>query len=175
MPTSQLLCAVFAVVLSHVAAAQTPQSTAQSQFESLKKLQGTWTGKAHHGEQASDVTVTYKVTANGTAVVETQFAGSPHEMVTMYYLDGKDLKLTHYCAAGNQPQMKAKKPGSKTDTGNVIDFEFAGGTNITKQGMHMHSAHVRLVDTDHVESVWESYSQGRKVSEAKFVLARQSE
>lgn len=173
MHNAKRLCVLLAAVTSLFALAQTPQSTAQSQFESLKKLQGTWVGKANHGEQANDATVTYKVTANGTVVVETVFAGSPHEMVTMYYLDGKDLKLTHYCAAGNQPQMKAKTSGKKADADNVIDFEFAGGTNITKQGMHMHAAHFRFVDADHLESAWESFSQGRKVSEAKFALVRQ--
>jgi len=32
--------------------------------------------------------------------------GKPVEMTTLYYLDGDQVKLTHYCMAGNQPTMR---------------------------------------------------------------------
>ena len=80
--------------------------------------------------------MSYRVTGAGSALVETQFPGSPHEMVTVYYVDGNDLVLTHYCAARNQPRMKLVRA---TDTDLV--FEFTGRSNLDPaKDMHTHDA-----------------------------------
>ena len=42
--------------------------------------------------------VEYRVTASGTMVIETMFAGEPHEMINMYTVDGDSLIATHYCS-----------------------------------------------------------------------------
>ena len=84
---------------------------AQTQFEQLKRLAGDWIGNADHGDVKHEATISYKVTSAGRTVQETIFAGTPHEMVTMYHLDGDALLLTHYCAIGNQPRMKAEPAG----------------------------------------------------------------
>lgn len=149
-------------------AGEAPKAMTTPQFEALKKLEGTWVGKAVHGETSSDATVSYKITSGGTAVAETLFAGTPHEMVTVYHLEGDQLVLTHYCAAGNQPKMKARA----AKDAKVIDFEFAGGTNIKPGQSHMHSAQLRLADANKLESTWASFVDDKKVSEAKFVLER---
>ncbi|MCK7511304.1 MAG: hypothetical protein MZV70_49445 [Desulfobacterales bacterium] len=52
------------------------------------------------------VSVTYRITANGSVVLETLFPGTDHEMLTLYHLDNDRLGLTHYCAMGNQPRME---------------------------------------------------------------------
>ncbi len=86
---------------------------AKAAFDRLKTLAGEWNVAAsgeHH-----DSKVIYKVTAAGSALMETDSAGSKHEMVTMYHLDGKDLLMTHYCAAGNQPRLKLDLKASKPD------------------------------------------------------------
>ena len=86
-----------------------------------------------------DLVARYAVTAAGSAVVETVFPGSAHEMVTVYHADGPDLVLTHYCMEGNQPRMRAKDA-----RGPRFEFAFDGGTNIDpKRDRHMHSAVVR--------------------------------
>ena len=61
-----------------------------------------------------------KVTAGGSAVHETLFPGSAHEMVSVYHLDGADLVMTHFCALGNQPRMKAdpKSPANQINEKN---------------------------------------------------------
>ncbi|HTQ48505.1 MAG TPA: hypothetical protein VMI75_37370 [Polyangiaceae bacterium] len=136
----------------------------------LKKLAGTWTGKAGDGTQSMDATVTYKVTANGSAVMETLFPGTPHEMVTMYTVDKGELVLTHYCAAGNQPRMKAK---SSAD-GREIAFEFAGGANIDPgKDQFMHDARMVFVDDDHLRTEWTDWSAGKKTVTRTFELTRQ--
>jgi hypothetical protein len=89
-----------------------------------------------------------KVTAGGSVVHETLFPGQPHEMVSVYTVDGPDLIMTHYCVLGNQPRMKAdpKSPA------NQIVFRFAGGTNLDpKKDKHMHEATLTIVDDDHLE------------------------
>src|SRR5579883_3440161 len=83
-------------------------------FESLKKLAGDWVQIGKDGKPAGPVVSSIRVTSAGTAVEETLFPGTAHEMVTMYHLDGGELVLTHYCALGNQPHMRLT-PESKAD------------------------------------------------------------
>ena len=152
-----------------LAADAPPKNTA---FERLKSLEGTWTGSAAWDEGGQkgtgDVTVVYKVTAAGSAVQEVLFPGTPHEMVTMYHMDGGELVLTHYCAAGNQPRMKlqeAKEPS-------VLSFGFVGGTNMKESDRHMHAHQITLTDADHVKGVWNSMEAGKGAGTASFDLVR---
>src|SRR4051812_25593828 len=72
---------------------------AKTAFARLKTMAGTWqnklegAGKDHHG---GDDKVIYHLTGAGSALVETDFPGSDHEMVSVYHLDGDDLRMTHY-------------------------------------------------------------------------------
>lgn len=101
-------------------------------FKGLAANGGNWKGQipdhANPGKM-SDVKMNYKVIANGTAVCETLFAGSPHEMITVYHLDNGTLTATHYCAMGNQPRMSAKV--CACDTANkTCNFTFRDATNM---------------------------------------------
>ena len=114
----------------------------------MKKLAGTWVAADKDGKPTDQVVSVIKVTAAGSAVHETLFPGQPQEMVSVYHLDGADLVMTHYCALGNQPRMKAdpKSPA------NQIRFQFAGGTNLDPaKDMHMHEGTLTFVDDDHIE------------------------
>src|SRR5262245_59647151 len=66
----------------------------------LKKLEGRWSGPAswdQGGKKGNvDFSLTYRTTSGGKSVMETMFAGTPGEMVTMYFLEGDDLTLVHY-------------------------------------------------------------------------------
>jgi hypothetical protein len=140
-----------------------------ARFEKLRSLAGTWVGLAGFGQPTDSTVVTYRVTGGGNVVMEILFEGTPHEMVTMYHRDGDDLLLTHYCGAGNQPRMKAEKG----DDPSVIRFDFTGASNLASPNdMHMHSAVIRFVDADHVQSTWTSYQGGKPAGEAKFDLHR---
>ena len=85
-------------------------------FEKIKSLAGEWQvahAPGEHGEHGEHAgTVSYKVTAGGSAVLETLFAGTDHEMVTLFYMDGDDLTLTHYCMLQNRPLMRAERPST---------------------------------------------------------------
>ena len=140
-----------------------------SALDRLEKLEGEWVGKAGPGEQKVDATVTYHVTANGSAVMETLFPGTPHEMVTMYTVDKGGLVMTHYCAAGNQPHMRAHK-GAAADE---LVFEFAGGANINPaRDQFMHNASFKFVDADHLRSEWADWKDGKQAQVMVFELER---
>src|SRR5206468_3961253 len=130
------------------AAGPKPTSAA---FERFKGLAGEWVA-AEDGEMSrkGDLVARYALTAGGSALVETVFPGSAHEMVTVYHADGDDLVLTHYCMEGNQPRMRAKNP-----TGSRLDFALDGGTGIDpKIDRHMNSASLEFVGPDELRSVW---------------------
>src|SRR5262249_20238550 len=103
------------------------QPAKDSALEPFKQLAGEWGGKELKGpNEGKEVRPSYKVTAGGSAVVETLLPGTDHEMVTVIHRDGDDLLLTHYCMLGNQPQMKASGKGD----GKKFDFKFTRITNL---------------------------------------------
>src|SRR5262245_869312 len=123
-------------------------TAAEAGLERLKKLAGTWVAADAAGQPTDQVVSVLRVTAAGSAVVETLFPGQAHEMVSVYHRDGKDLVMTHYCALGNQPRMKAD-PNSPA---NQIRWVFAGGTNLDPaKDKHMHEGTVTFIDDDHLE------------------------
>ena len=100
MKRALLLAAVCGVLTSAAAlAAADPHAhgaDAPSPLDRLKALEGTRTGTAGMGVgEPAPLTVNWHVTAAGSAVVETQFAGTPHEMLTVYTAQGPQLVLAH--------------------------------------------------------------------------------
>lgn len=169
---SALLLAASASLAGEMSAPPPPApSKAQPAFDKLKALAGTWTGPAGDKNDKSGkknvATVVYALTGGGSAVVETLFPGTPHEMMTVYHLDGDDLVLTHYCAARNQPRMKARPLA-----GNVLDFEFAGGANIGPETPHMHSAHLVFEGPDKLVAEWTNVAGGKAGHVARFEITR---
>jgi hypothetical protein len=155
---------------------------AKAAFARLKTLVGTWKcqiadehqagkSKEHEDHANGDTPVTYKLTGAGSALVETQFPGTAHEMVSVYHLDGDDLRMTHYCAAQNQPRVKLDRVNSTLDH---LIFVFDGGTNLDPQkDMHIHGLQITFHQDGKVTSAWESYAGGKKASTASFVMTRQ--
>jgi hypothetical protein len=120
-------------------------------FEQLKALTGHWETPASSKEKA---TLDLELTAGGTAVIEraqVSDAGKTIEMITLYYLDGEQLKMTHYCMAGNQPTMRGNyAPDTKT-----LTFDFEGATNLkSPNDGHMHHAVYTFIDNDHFKTAW---------------------
>jgi len=176
MPVNAPRFAILAVlVLSAGAAAAAPApapaKATSAALEKFKNLAGEWVA-AEDGDMVKkgDLVARYAVTASGSAVVETVFPGSEHEMVTVYHADGPDLVLTHYCMEGNQPRMRAR--GAQ---GSRFDFAYDGGTNIDpKRDRHMHSATFDLVGTDEIRSEWSELAEGKPVFVARMHLVRKA-
>jgi hypothetical protein len=94
-------------------------------------------------------------------VLETVFAGSEHEMVTLYYVEGDGLALTHYCMLGNRPHMRALA----TTEPNQIRFRCPEGEDRQLETEeHMHQATFTFVDADHLKSEWVLYKDGKPES-----------
>ena len=152
----------------------TDAQTSMQCFERIKSLAGEWTGKGVAGENDLPIDVRYRVTAGGSAVEETLFVGTDHEMVTMYHLDGDRLMLTHYCAVGNQPRMVAEE---STTSGNAttIRFRFAGATNLTSPyDGHMHDAEMTIEGNDRIRTRWTYFENEKPNHDARFELTRKS-
>jgi hypothetical protein len=141
-----------------------------SAFDRLKELAGDWQVAGPKDDaRKGKIEVRYRLTAGGTALVETLFPGEDKEMVTVYHRDGDQLLLTHYCMAGNQPRMRAKAGGSKDQ----LVFEFAGGTNLDPaKDLHMHGYRLQFLDSDHIHAEWEYYRDGKAAGKHEFDLAR---
>jgi hypothetical protein len=120
-------------------------------FVQLKSLVGHW-----EEQKASEYksTLDIELTAGGTTLLE-KFRmveqGKPVEMITMYYLDGGQIKLTHYCMAGNQPTMR----GSYAPETKTLTFDFENATNLkSANDGHMHHAVYKFIDSDHFQTTW---------------------
>src|SRR5512138_2195799 len=121
------------------AAARPAAPSAKAALERLKALAGAWEGKAGHGDQLGPASVRWETISAGTAVMETLFPGTPHEMRSIYFLDGGELVLTHYCEMGNQPRMRLSPASTETE----LVFDFAGGSNLDPtKDVHIHSGRI---------------------------------
>lgn len=166
-----ILLSSIVVAAAGIASAGGGKAQAQGAFEKLKSLAGTWQGTGSEGDQSMPAEVRYRVTGGGSAVVETMFPDTPHEMVSVYHMDGDALVMTHYCAAGNQPKFKLGHSTSASE----LKFDFAGGTNVdAKKGFHIHSGAIRPVEKDVLEEEWTAWSDGKPASVKKLRLTRKA-
>jgi outer membrane lipoprotein-sorting protein len=148
-----------------------PAASKSAGLERMKTLVGTWLKVDENGKTTDEVASVIKLTAGGSAVVETLFPGQPMEMVSVYTADGSDLVMTHYCVLGNQPRMKAD-PKSPEGT---IKFDFTGGSNLdVAKDRHMHAATLKFVDADKIEIEGTGWENGAPQKECcgKLTLVR---
>jgi hypothetical protein len=157
-----------ALALAASAGADEKVAKKSTPLDQMKKLAGTWVQGDDKGKPTDQVVSTYKVTSAGSAVQETIFPGTDHEMVSVYYMNGPTLEMTHYCALGNQPHVKLDPASPK---GQLV-FKFAGGTNLDPaKDMHMHEGAITIVDDDHIEWHWQGW-QGGKAAEGHKVAMK---
>ncbi len=122
-------------------------------MDAVAALEGRWTGVAPDG---STGVTEFVVSSNGSAVREIMMPGTENEMTNMYTLDGNALVMTHYCAGGNQPHMRAS-----AIEGNSIVFEPAGVSDLKSEDeVYMGAMTLVIKDADHIEQHWSSYKAG---------------
>jgi hypothetical protein len=164
-----------ALAFSLVAAAQsvTPQSDAQKSFDKLKTLAGSWEGHVTAIPPDPDIEgnpmqATLRVTSMGNAIMhEMKGAGRPDDPITMLYLDGDRLLLTHYCDAGNRPRMT----GTISSDGKTVEFAFLDIAGSTQYG-HMDHAVFTTIDASHHTEDWTYMLPGDKPMHAHIDLQR---
>ena len=167
MNRKALLGGLVAIALAAAATAEEKAAAKTNGLERMKKLAGTWVQADDKGQPTATVVSVFRVTSSGSAVEETIFPGTGHEMVTLYHLDGPDLVLTHYCALGNQPHLKLDPASAK----NRLDFKFVGGSNINPaKDMHMHEGSITIVDDDHIDWWWQAWQDGKAQDDHKISM-----
>lgn len=155
--------AILTLILAATAA--WAQSNARKEFDQIRALQGEWVGKT---QQGMDVSVGFRETAGGSAILSEIHGHGPENMVSMIHMDNDRLMMTHYCGAGNQPRMVA----SPSPDGKSITFTFIDATNLAspKTG-HMEKVIFTMPDADHHIEEW-TFVQDGKVTKEIFELHR---
>ena len=122
-------------------------------FETLKALVGEWRGTTPAGRP---VGVAYRLSAGGSALVETWDLGPGREALTVYHFDGAGLMATHFCPHGNQPRLKMTRAA-----GRRFDFTFSDATGV-QAGQGVQQAFWIEIGTDGRITRSESYLQDSK-------------
>ncbi len=138
-------------------------------LDKIKALVGSWESDKVRGPDGKPaMTAEFRITAGGSAVIETMFPGSPHEMVNLYTMDGPTLIVTHYCASGNQPTLKL----ISSDSG-VMKFDCRSVANLAgPEATHMGALEIRIDGTDHLIQDWSTITNGQVESHAQIDLQR---
>lgn len=139
-----------------------------AEFERMKTLVGTWQGKTDIGQGPIDMSVQYRLLAGGTVLEERVFAGTPNEMITMYYDKNGKLAMTHYCVFGNRPAMLLKSSDSKTLK---FDFDATCGIN-PKTESHMHALTLSFDDADTITTDCKAIIDGKESEPHATTLKR---
>jgi hypothetical protein len=161
--------ALLLATVLYTSAEDKPQAKAYSpEFERMKSLVGTWTGKADMGNGPVDMTVTYSLIAGGSVLEERVFAGTPQEMTTMYYDRKGKLMATHYCILGNQPQFVLKSSDANSLT---FYFDKSCGIDVKKES-HMHGLKIVFNDANTITTSCVSYMDGKPSPGHETVLTR---
>ena len=160
----------------HPAATDTASAETKQAFALIKSLSGRWQGPFINPETKLPVTMetSLRVTSHGNSVVhEMKGAGDPDgsakqdHPVTMMYIDGAKLLLTHYCDAGNRPRMSARV----SPDGKQVDFDFIDVAGPTTYG-HMQHVRFTVVDSTHHTEEWTWATPSGKTMGAQMDLHR---
>ena len=154
--TRLLTVAVLAIpVLAAAENAAAPTTKSVSTFKQLKSLVGEWEAV----QDGVPVRETYTETANGSVLMaETRPANEP-AMITMFTVDGDHLIATHYCIAGNQPQMVTGVP---EDLQTGVAFTLARVTGMkTPDDWHNTGITIKLDDPNHMTQRWTYLYKGK--------------
>ncbi len=180
MKSKRFMLFVALVALSTMAFAQSDaqksdaqKSETQKSFDKLKTLEGTWEGHVTGVPEARDVEgklakVSFRVTSMGNALMHEMRVGErADDPITMLYMEGDRLLLTHYCDAGNRPRMVGKvSPDGKT-----VEFDFLDVAGGTEHG-HMHRAVFTIIDANHHTEDWTYMMSADKMAHPHFDLQR---
>jgi hypothetical protein len=133
-------------------------------FARLKTLVGRWEGTSAEGPVVS----TFRVTADGSAIMNMVAPDTPYEMLTVFHPDGANIMGTHYCSGHNQPRFVAEPAKDPK----VLEFKFKDITNLSQpEAGHIEGLIITFIDADHHTEEW-IYRENGKVSQTTFELAR---
>ena len=171
---SRVVCLLAAASLSLLRVANGEVQGAPGMFERLRALAGEWEGSVEWSGARSDkgkMNATYYVTGAGSSVVENLTVNGTPLMTSVYHLDGGDLRMTHFCAAQNQPRLKATR---FDDAKGTVEFSLLDITNLSAPGApHVEGLTIRLVDPEQITLTF-TFVSGRELSYERIELRRVS-
>ena len=177
LPVLLVTCAVPVLAQStahdHESPSQAASTDTGQAFEHLKTLAGSWVGRLTTTPKVPAVDGTFvqfsmRVGSRGHSLIhELSVSGLPDHPVTMFYVDGERLTLTHYCDAGNRPRMV----GTASPDGKTLEFEFLDLSGGNEKG-HMHHAVFTFIDENHHTEDWTYMMPGDQPMRAHFDLER---
>jgi hypothetical protein len=130
-------------------------------FATFESLNGTWTIESNG--KTLPIEMTYEVGSKGSIVTE-QFG----KELSVFYLDGENLLMTHFCNAGNQPRLRLKEGGQP----GVFEFEMFDITNLEDASTaHVERIVYKIVEGRRMtlEIVWK---KGQSEESEKYTLSR---
>jgi len=171
------------IVLLWISTMAFAESDAQKSFDKLKTLAGTWQGPVTVDPPEEDMKkgtlghVLLRVTSRGNALVHEMYDPEKPDdptrydhPLTMFYLDGDRLNLTHYCDAGNRPRMLARP----SPDGKKVEFDFADLSGGNEYG-HMYHAVFTMIDANHHIEDWTYMMPGDQPVHAHLDLERRKD
>ena len=140
-------------------------SQSAAAFKQLTSLVGEW----EMIQEGVPVKETYTLSAKGSVLMSATKPADSEPMITMFTVDGDHLIATHYCVAGNQPQMVTGVPGD-LDKGLTFSLERVTGMK-TPDDWHNTGITLTLDDKDHMTQRW-TYLYKGKTGTTVFHYAR---
>jgi len=163
---------VGALFLCAAAPSDVGEGAGPRMFERMKALSGEWEGTFEWSQGrtgSGSLRVSYYLTGGGSALVENLVMGGVPTMTTVYHLDGNDLRMTHYCAARNQPRLKAVRFDEAEGS---AEFALVDVTGVgPKNPGHVEAFFVRLLDADRIELRF-TFGGGPGRSGVEHIMAR---
>jgi hypothetical protein len=165
-------CVFVSTQAQHDPGGSPPAFKTNDTFNLIKALAGDWQGSYvwFGNNRKGPMNARYYLTGNGTAVVEDLIVDGNANMTTVYHLDGADLRATHYCAAGNQPRLKA----TPTDDNKMLKFHMVDITNMpTPEAGHVRDLELRLTSASQITILFTFVGAGKESVE-RIELARKT-
>ena len=149
--TASLVCLI---CLSSAAIAQSDAGKAFEKMKALRRRMGKEDQRWTHRQR-------YICSGRGRSFADVA-TERDEPMMSMFYLDGSSLMMTHFCPSKNQPRMKA----SISPDGNTSMFDFVDATGLASPDAgHMHRAVYILSDSDHLAEEWTWLQAGKRPTE----------
>lgn len=133
------------------------------------------------GDGVSDTVVSYRLIGGGTALVETLFPGTGHEMETIHHLDrradGTRLLCTHYCGAGSQPRlaMTGGELDPKDASLPTLVYTFLDATSLPDpNALHMNGVTFTFRRPDRIDAAWTVSNHGVTGPHVTFAMTRRA-
>ena len=163
------------LALASIGLPATPSGPAATTgFQRLTQLAGEWKGTYEWSGARSDrgpVRASYHLTGNGSALVEELVMNGAPTMTSVYHLDRDELRVTHYCAAGNQPRLRASSTNLEIWQ---IQFSFVDITNLkTPDSPHVDGLTIRSPGSNVLEVLFQfNTGSGRSVERLSLTKVR---